>query len=255
MIVTKFARSAMRAGAVGLLGLACAAAQARGAADVEFDRPGIGFSPSVPAPGQVVWEQGLPDVSHDRSDGVRTTRYAAASLLRVGLLENLELQLGSDSRVWERTRSADARQRVHGGGDSSVALKWVLPGSNDDMQWALLARQSVLTGTSDLRAERAQQDLGVSVATGDVAFHVNATRDENGTGWTAAPSWTFLSTDTLDAYVEAGLGTGAHRSRALGGGLTWRIAPAVQLDVSVLRGFANAEDDWTGGFGVAFLLH
>ena len=55
--------------------------------------------------------------------------------------------------------------------------------------------------------------------------------------------------------MEAGLGTGAQRSRALGGGLTWRIAPAVQLDVSVLRGFANAEDDWTGGFGVAFLLH
>ena len=248
------ARSAVRALAMGLCALACAAAQAQDAADVEFDRPGIGFSPSVLAPARVAWEQGLPDTSYDHSGAVRTTRYVAASLLRVGLGANLELQLGSDSRVWERTRSADAREHVQGGGDSSVALKWLLPGSNDDMQWALLARQGVLTGASDVGAERAQQDLGISVATGDLAFYVNASRDEDGTGWTASPSWTFVSTETVAAYVEAGLGTGAQRSRALGTGITWRVAPAVQLDLSILRGFADAEDNWTGGFGVSFLL-
>lgn len=249
-----FARCTVRAGAIALFGLVCTAAHAQDAADVEFDRPGIGFSPSVLAPGQIAWEQGLPDVSRDESDGVRTTRYAAASLLRVGIAEDLELQLGSDSRVWERTRRADARERVHGGGDSSVALKWVLPGSSNETQWAVLARQGVLTGASDIRAERAQQDLGVSVATGDLAFYVNGTRDENGTGWTVSPSYTFLSTETVGAYVEAGLGAGAQRSRALGTGITWRVAPAVQLDLSVLRGFADDEDDWTGGFGVSFLL-
>ena len=249
-----YARSAARAGAVGVLGLACAAAQAQDAADVEFDRPGIGFSPSVLTPGQVAWEQGLPDVTYDHGDSARTTRYAAASLLRVGLGADLELQLGSDSRVWERTRGDDARVRMHGGGDSSVALKWVLPGSNDDTQWALRARQGVLTGARDIRAERAQQDLGVSVATGDLSFYVDGTRDEDGTGWTVSPSWTFLSTATVGAYVEVGLGTGAQRSRALGSGITWRVAPAVQLDLSVLRGFAAGEDDWTGGFGVSFVL-
>lgn len=248
------ARHAMRAGAVVMLAFACAAAQAQDVAEVEFDRPGIAFSPSVLAPGQIAWEQGLPDGSHDDNDRVRTTRYAAASLLRVGLGADLELQFGSDSRVWERTRSADARERVHGAGDSSVALKWVLPGSNEDTQWALLARQGVLTGASDIRAERAQQDLGLSIATGDLAFYVNGTRDENGTGWTVSPSYTFLSTDTIGAYVEAGFGTGAQRSRALGTGITWRVAPAVQLDLSVLRGFAVDEDDWTGGFGVSFVL-
>lgn len=248
------ARSAMRAGATGLLALACAAAQAQDTAEVEFDRPGIGFSPSVLAPGQIAWEQGLPDIGHDDSGGVRITRYAAGSLLRFGLAEDLELQLGSDSRVWERTRSAVAGERIHGGGDSSVALKWVLPGSNDEMQWALLARQGVLTGASDLRAGRARQDLGISMATSDLAFYANVTRDENGTGWTLSPSWTFLSTDTVAAYVEAGIGTGAQRSRALGTGITWRVAPVVQLDLSVLRGFADDEDDWSGGFGVSFLL-
>ena len=54
--------------------------------------------------------------------------------------------------------------------------------------------------------------------------------------------------------MEAGLGTGAQRSRALGTGITWRVAPAVQLDLSVLRGFADDEDDWTGGLGVSFVL-
>lgn len=248
------ARAVMRAAALAALACVGALAHAQDAADVEFDRPGIGFSPSVLAPGQVAFEQGLPDLAYDDSDGVRTTRTTAASLLRVGLGADLELQLGSDSRVWERTRSADARDRVQGGGDSSVALKWVLPGSDDDLQWALLARQGVLTGASDIRAGRAQQDLGVSLATGDLAFYVNGTRDENGTGWTLSPSWTYLSTDTVAAYVEAGLGTGAQRSRALGTGIAWRVAPAVQLDLSVLRGFADDEDDWTGGFGVSFVL-
>lgn len=248
------ARFATRVGVLGLLLCACTKAWAQDAADVEFDRPGIGFSPSVLAPGQIAWEQGLPDIARDDSDGVRSTRYAAASLLRIGLGAALELQLDSDSHVWERTRSADARERVHGGGDSSVALKWVLPGSDDDMQWALLARQGVLTGASDIRAGRAQQDLGVSLATGDVAFYVNGTRDEDGTGWTLSPSWTFVSTDSIGAYLEAGLGTGTQRSRALGTGVTWRVAPAVQLDLSVLRGFADDEDDWSGGFGVSFLL-
>ncbi|VXB62146.1 conserved exported hypothetical protein [Luteimonas sp. 9C] len=255
MITSAAMRVAVLAGAVGLLAFGCAAAQAQDASEVAFDRPGIGFSPSVLAPGQVAWEQGLPDIGHDDSDGVRTTRYAAASLLRVGLAEDLELQIGSDSRVWERTRSANARERVHGGGDSSVALKWVLPGSNDTTQWAVLARQGVLTGASDIRAGRAQQDLGVSIATGDLAFYVNGTRDEDGTGWTASPSWTWLSTPTVEAYLEAGVGTGSQRSRALGSGITWRVATAVQLDVSVLRGFADAEDDWRGGFGVSVLLH
>jgi len=254
VITSAAMRYAMRAGAIGLMVSACAAAQAQEVSEVEFDRPGIGFSPSVLAPGQIAWEQGLPDFSREDSDRVRTTRYAAASLLRVGLAEDLELQIGSDSRVWERRRSVDARERVRGGGDSSVALKWVLPGSNDDTQWAVLARQGVLTGASDIRAERAQQDLGVSVATGDLAFYVNGTRDENGTGWTVSPSYTFLSTETVGAYVEAGLGTGAQRSRALGTGITWRVAPAVQLDLSVLRGFADDEDDWTGGLGVSFVL-
>lgn len=221
---------------------------------VEFERPGIGFSALALAPGQATWEQGLPDVVRNDADGIRNTRYTATSLLRVGLGAGLEIQLGSDSRVWERSRSEDARFSTRGAGDSSVALKWALPGSSESMQWALLAQQGVLTGASDLRAERAQQDLGISVATGDVAFYLNATRDEDGTGWTASPSWTFLSTETVGAYVEAGVGTGSQRSRALGTGVTWRVAPAVQLDLSVLRGFAADEDDWTGGFGVSFLL-
>jgi len=89
----------MRALPTSMLALALlvAAAPAR-AENPGFDRPGYGFTPGVLAAGEAILEQGLPDWSRDRQDGVTVSQYTADSLLRIGLGGPLEMQLGSAGR-------------------------------------------------------------------------------------------------------------------------------------------------------------
>lgn len=56
-----------------------------------YDRPGLGFTPTVLQAGDFTLEQGIPDGS--RTDGV--SLYTADTLLRLGVGHALEVQLGS----------------------------------------------------------------------------------------------------------------------------------------------------------------
>ncbi|KHM90317.1 hypothetical protein OR61_22325, partial [Xanthomonas vesicatoria] len=103
-----------------------------------FDRPGIPFAAEVLQPGAFAWEQGLPDASTDRAEGQRTTLYTADTVLRLGLSQHVELQLGSDSYNWQHGGGAHA----HGGGDSHVGLKVALPSRSESFHWAALGTYS-----------------------------------------------------------------------------------------------------------------
>ena len=59
-----------------------------------YDRPGLGFTPAVLQPGDLMLEQGLPDWSRD--DG--TSLYTAGTLVRLGVARSLEVQLAD--RRW-----------------------------------------------------------------------------------------------------------------------------------------------------------
>jgi len=79
--------------------LACLALPApavRAQESVAFDRPGIGFSTTTLRPGQLAWEQGLPDVEYSHDAGGRSRLLMADTLLRLGLADGLELQVGTD---------------------------------------------------------------------------------------------------------------------------------------------------------------
>lgn len=239
------------------LGACCAASagSAFAADPIEFDRPGVGFSASVLAPGQVAWEQGLPDVERDADAGVRTTSRTFGSVLRVGLGASLELQLAGAPRERLSETSADDRLRQQGAGDSRVGLKWALPATGD-LDWALLAQYGLRTGSAGLRPQRHARRLGASVGgetAGGRGFSVFAgyARDDEGAGWQLAPSLDVHAGETVGAYVEAVLGSGAERGVRAGGGLTWQPRGPVQFDVSVMRGLGGDVSDWTGGLGVS----
>ncbi|PKV12359.1 transporter [Xanthomonas prunicola] len=216
-----------------------------------FDRPGIPFSAEVVQPGAFAWEQGLPDASTDRSDGQRTTQYTADTLLRLGLFQNVELQLGSDSYNWQRGGGV----RVRGGGDSRVGLKVSLPSRSERFHWAALGTYSVPTG-SPAFSDGYARELGVT-ASWDlpqqraIAVYVNYARDDDGDTWTFAPNYTFFSGDHFSSYVEAGFDTGSEHSRVAGAGGAWQLPHAMQLDVSVLRGLTSESPDWQGGIGLS----
>ncbi len=68
------------------------------AAEFSFDRPGTGFGTGITPVGKLAWEQGLPSVSYTEAnvDGAkeRVTTVNGDVLLRTGLTQDLELQLG-----------------------------------------------------------------------------------------------------------------------------------------------------------------
>ncbi|MCC4605298.1 transporter [Xanthomonas campestris pv. parthenii] len=216
-----------------------------------FDRPGIPLAAEVLQPGAFAWEQGLPDASTDRADGQRTTLYTADTLLRLGLAQHVELQLGSDSYNWQHGGGT----RVRGGGDSHVGLKVALPSRSQSFHWAALGTYSVPTG-SPAFSDGYARELGLT-ASWDLAqqralaLYVNYARDDDGHSWTFAPNYTFFSGERFSSYVEAGVETGSEHSRVAGAGGAWQLPHAMQLDVSVLRGLTSESPDWQGGIGLS----
>lgn len=235
--------------------LGATASGAAAAEPFEFERPGIGFATTVLVPGEVAWEQGLPDIERDHADGVRTTTRTFGSVLRIGLGASLELQLAGAPHVRVSERSADGHEREQGAGDSSVALKWALPDAGD-LDWALLASYGLATGSNGIRPERHARSLGATVG-GETAggrgyaLFAGYTRDDAGSGWQVSPSLTVFESDTLSSYIEAGFGAGAAKGVVAGAGLSWQPRDVLQFDVSVLRGLSDEAADWTGGVGVS----
>jgi len=239
---------------LAVLALASGHAQADDAP--EFDRPGIGFSTSTVGKHVIVWEQGLPDASRDRSDGLTTTTWTADTLLRVGLADTLELQLGAHSWGRLRLRGPGIRVQDSGGGDGSAALKWAPPLANEQLSVAFKAGASLPWGRAPLGDAGHDYDLGVTATwalprDSSLAFYIDRQWGEGGSGWLFSPSYGFALRPQLSAYVEAGYGTGAQYMRAAGAGVTWMVSPRVQLDASFLRGLDADTTDWQGGVGVS----
>lgn len=222
-----------------------------------FDRPGIGFGTTVLRPGEVAFEQGLPDVERDEGDGTRTTTLEAGSLLRVGLGANLELQVGGVpwTRVTERDAASGTRSRTSGAGDSSVGVKWQLPAAGE-LEWALLATYGLATGSAELRPRTHARNLGATVAGAlpggrGYALFAGYGEDDGGGGWQVSPSLSLFEGEAVAVYVEAGFGEGAQSGTVAGAGLTWQPRDDFQLDLSFLRGLDDDAPDWQGGFGIS----
>ncbi|MCD0244733.1 transporter [Xanthomonas melonis] len=241
----------IRAGALLALGLVSGRVAAQADEPPAFDRPGLPFAAQVLQPGAFAWEQGLPDASTDRADGQRTTQYTADTVLRLGLSQHVELQLGSDSYNWQRT----AGTRVRGSGDSHIGLKVALPSRWDSFQWAALGTYGMPTGRRAF-SDGYTHELGVTASwdlaqARSLALYVNYARNDGGHTWTFAPNYTFFSGEHFSSYVEAGVDTGSEHSRVVGAGGAWQLPHAMQLDISVLRGVTSESPDWQGGIGLS----
>ncbi|WP_242107713.1 transporter [Luteimonas aquatica] len=224
-----------------------------------FDRPGIAFATDTLPRGAFAWEQGLPDASTDRSGGVRTTTWTADTLLRLGLGDGIELQLGADAFGGVNVRGRGVRERAHGGGDGHVGMKWAPATASDAFSWAMLATASLPFGKAPLGGGGHDYDLGVTCswalpAQASVSLYADRSWGDGGRGWMFSPSLSFPLGGEVGGYVEAGYGTGAARTRVAGGGVTWMATERLQLDASFLRGLDAQSPDWQGGIGMALLF-
>ena len=88
------------------------------------DRPGLNTPPCTLSPGTVQPEIGLGDLTRDRSNGVRTdTLVVADSVVRIGLADHLEAQVGWTAFGRVTTRFAGVRDRVSSTGDVLLSLR------------------------------------------------------------------------------------------------------------------------------------
>lgn len=212
-----------------------------------YDRPGIGFSPSVLQSGDFMLEQGLPDWSYDAG----TSLYNADTLLRFGIGHALELQLGSG---WSQQNGGGTKQ--DGRADTSLAVKFARS-ATDKISWGVLGSIELTDGAPVFRAVNEQYLLGGSVnwqlsednalglyaeaVHGDTNNQLLAVND----GWSITPA--------IGMYVELagqhldGIGFGSMG----GAGLTWQTTPRVQLDLSTRRRISGHADAWQGSLGIA----
>ncbi len=222
-----------------------------------FDRPGIAFATSTLPVGSFDWEQGLPDVVHDNTEGIRTTLYSADTILRYGMTPTLELQLGRS--LWNRldTHGVDVDTRSSGGGDTTIAAKWAPTLKSDKVAMAFLGAVTLDTGASAFTNGRPVYSLGATVSRDmkdgrAIAMYLNASIDGGRTTWTFSPNISFPITSAASAYFEAGRTVGGDAAGTVaGGGMTWLLHDRVQFDIYGLRGLDGQVPDLQAGVGVS----
>ncbi len=240
------------------------------APDLVTDRPDQTESAETVPPGHVQVEIGYL-VTEDEEGGVRVeTEEAPGTLVRIGLIEDLELRLGWSGRISQTTDFETRRLRQDGSGDGEVGLKWVLARERPGRpQVAVLISSSVPIGGSDFSSERYDPSLRVLLAhalSDRVSLGYNAgvewaSEPASGGGFDTRSTWIYTTaagfalTDKVGAFAELFgelPGGGAPDAHSLDGGFTFLVRPRLQLDIAAGVGLNDAAPDSFVGIGVSF---
>ena len=224
-----------------------------------FDRPGLGLGTDIVPRAAAALELGLPSYARDKDrDGIRSEQSSGDATVRTGLAPQLELQLSGSLWQQQRTRvPGQSSQRVHGHGDTLVALKWSPSAPDATDRWALLASGTLARGQaafSDGRqyAVAASYERDFSDAWSGALFASHSRGDgERSTVW--SPSLALALGPRLSTYVEAGIThtRGQPRQSVAGAGVTWAWTARLQLDASFDVGLDADSPDLQAGVGLA----
>lgn len=235
------------------------------AAEFSFDRPGTGFGTGITPVEKLAWEQGLPSVSYTEAnvDGAkeRVTTVNGDVLLRTGLTQDLELQLGWQGPFWSQYKRAGVKNETHGLGDISVGLKKAIDLNDDRLTMAVLAQAVIATGNDEFSAHDDIYSLGSTVAydySDLLETSISMFYEVQNSNWavTAVPTlgykfggkWSgfseFVYRKAESQDYEYGLGTG----------VIYALNDRTQFDASVGVQLNGNDRGYTGGFGVSYLF-
>jgi len=235
------------------------------AAEFSFDRPGTGFGTGITPVGKLALEQGLPSVSYTEAnvDGAkeRVTTVNGDVLLRTGLTQDLELQLGWQGPFWSQYKRAGVKNETHGLGDISVGLKKAIDLNDDRLTMAVLAQAVIATGNDEFSAHDDIYSLGSTVAydySDLLETSISMFYEVQNSNWavTAVPTlgykfggkWSgfseFVYRKAESQDYEYGLGTG----------VIYALNDRTQFDASVGVQLNGNDRGYTGGFGVSYLF-
>ncbi len=236
------------------------------ASDFAFDRPGAGFGTGITPVGSLAWEQGLPAVQYVESKDVsgiktKTLSLNADMLLRTGLAENTELQLGWMGPAWIQTKSQGQTVEDDGLGDVSIAVKHRIDLGDDKLSMAVLAQALIATGNDGFSEEDDIYTLGTSVEyqyNDLVNTSISMFYEVQDSDWsvTAVPTIGYNISGNLSGYSELVYRKkeSSHNEYALGTGLVYALNDRTQFDASIGVDLDGQARSYNAGLGIAYLF-
>jgi len=236
------------------------------------DRPDTTESPYTVDAGHFQVEASVADYTQDSEDGQAVRVWAIAPmLLKVGLLNNVDLQLGLDPYINARATADDGtgtERTTEGFGDTTVRVKINLWGNDaGGTAFALMPFVVLPTATDGLGAGHVEggliAPLAVELPAGfglglmaEIDFIRSQTDDRYVADLVYSATVGRDLVGDLGAYVEF---AGFHSLSAdrdyrgfFNTGLTYSLTPDAQLDAGVRIGLTSAADDFGVFAGVSF---
>lgn len=231
------------------------------ATEFQFDRPGTGFSTSITPVGHLAWEQSLPNATYVEEGDEKTTTLNAEMLLRTGLTDSLELQLGWAGPAWSKVKESGRSSEQHGLGDVSIGVKKAIDLQDDQLSFAVLAQAVIATGNAEFSNDNDIYTLGSTVA-----YQYNDEVDTSITmfyEWQDS-HWAVVAVPTLE-YKIVGNWTGfselvyrkaegQDQKYALGTGVMYALNNRTQLDANVGVDLDGSAKSYKAGLGISFLF-
>lgn len=245
-----------------LLGLS-SAAQAQEARDLCADRPGLGTPACTVEPGKMLLELGLGDWTREKGAANQTDTVVAGDvLLRVGLTDSLEAQLGwtAYGHVRTRDRLTGAIDKADGVGDVTLALRQNLRNPDGSgFSIALMPFATVPVGGSAIGAGDwgaglimpVSFDLGSGLSL-SLTPEVDAAVDGDGKGrhlaYGSVAGLGFSLGDALSGAVEVQVtrdhDPDGHATEALAGlSFAWQPSDDMQFDIGLNLGLNRSSAD------------
>lgn len=235
------------------------------AADFSFDRPGAGMGTGITPVGKLAWEQSLPSVSYQEGnvDGVKdkTLTLNGDMLLRTGLADGLELQLGWQGPVWQQYKRAGMKKETNGLGDVSIGLKKAIDLKDDRLSMALLAEAIIATGNDEFTNHDDIYSLTSAVAyefSDLIGTSITMRYEAQNSNWavTAVPTIDYKIAGKLSGFSEFIYRKAESQDYeyGLGTGLVYALNNRTQLDASIGVDLNGNQKSYNGGFGVSVLF-
>ncbi|WP_295635345.1 transporter [Novosphingobium sp.] len=230
------------------------------------DRPGFDTPPCTLAPGVVMVETGLAAIAHTSGGGaIDDTLTFGDTLIRVGVAQSAEIEVGLTSYIRDRQRDASGISTTRGVGDMVVAVRRGIAGPNGPV--ALHAYVTLPTGKAGIGAGDwgaglivpMQFDLGQKfqlALSPEIDAAVNASGRGRHVQYGSAISLSHPLSKALGLTGELAAfrneePTGHETVAQAAASLAWQVAKEWQLDFEGDAGLSKAAPDYQFKLGFA----
>lgn len=235
------------------------------AAEFSFDRPGEGMGTGITPVGKLAWEQSLPSARYSESneDGEKqkTVTLSGDMLLRTGLADGLELQLGWQGPTWTKVKRAGHSVEEDGLGDVSIGIKKAIDLDDEKLSMAVLAQAIIATGNDNFTNHDDIYSLSSAVAyelSDLIETSITMQYEMQNSHWavSAIPTIEYKLADKWTGFSELVYRKAESEDYeyALSSGVIYALNDRVQLDASIGVDLNGQDKGYQSGLGVSFLF-